>query len=466
MASTPIELGALLDRWAPAGQVGIVETAAAVTISRMGAAEARELLSSAAAIRWRLEIQDAAGEPCDPDVVDDDFGPFIGTLHKEPAGADLRVLTLRGFAQALASGDAGGVWQVACNHIPFASGTISVNPWGAGEVFAPSPEVKSPLDVVREASESRLVPSDIRRWLLRTDISDVLWADSAFQVFAEMSSAALVRSIASEVVGRTAVVFNGPPRLNSILTEADLASRLGAKGYRNIRAAAAWVYEDRVSTEQRHTLFASEVARSVKRDEDIGEALREAGKDVLDGARLAFQLSQSDLSREAIKAQGDLRKAIADDTAKAADSARTVAGAIAVAIATGIGLVAARSTGQAEPWVLSVIACVVAAYLAVVAVAGWLHLRLQHHLREQWKRRFYRFIPAEDYKAMVTEPAKAAELPYHMVAVAAIVVAVALVSVAFGVLGRGPVAPIEVPASSSNGRQAKTNPLPGQYQSP
>lgn len=461
MASTPIELGALLDRWASAGQVGVVETAAALTISRLDAASARELMLSGPRIGWPIDLHDAAGEPVAVAEIEDDLGPFIATVRKDVEGADRRVLTRAGLAQALKEGAEGGIWHIACGQIPFASGTTSFNPWGAGDVFSPSAEVKSPLDIVREASEARLVPADIRKWLLRSDVSDVLWADLAFQVFAETSAPILLRSLATEVGGREAIIFSGPPRLNLPMRENTLFSELDLEGYRNLRAAVAWVYEDRASTEQRHALLAAEFARSVKREERIGEVIRTAGKDVLEGARLAFQLSQSDLSREAIKAQADLRKAIADDTAKAADSTRTISGAIAVAIATGIALVAARSTGQAEPWVLSIIACVVAVYLVAVAVSGWLHLRLQGQLREQWRRRFYRFVPAEDYKAMVTQPARAAELPYHLVAAAAIVVAIVLGVMAFTVIGSrvdAGAAPSPSPAPPANAEQSRDLP--------
>lgn len=446
MASTPIELGALLDRWVSAGQAGVVETPAALTVSRLDAALARELALSGPQIGWEIDLQDSAGEPIALAEIEDDLGPFIGTVRKDVDGADRRILTCSGLAQALRESPEGGIWHVACSQIPFSSGTTSFNPWGAGDVFSPSAEVKSPLDIVREASEARLVPADIRKWLLRSDVTEVLWSDLAFQIFAEVSAPILVRSLATEVSGKESLIFSGPPRLNLPMRETALLRELEMTGYRHLRAAVAWVYEDRASTEQRHALLAAEIARSVKREEKIGEAFQKAGKDILEGARLAFQLSQSDLSREAIKAQADLRKAIADDTAKAAESTRTLSGAIAVAIATGTALVAARSTGQAEPWVLSVVACVVAGYLAVVALSGWLHLRLQSQLREQWRRRFYRFVPADDYEAMVTEPARAAERPYHLVAAVAVIVALVLGWMAYEIGGSRSFKPPSAPS--------------------
>src|SRR3546814_5376266 len=117
-------------------------------------------------------------------------------------------------------------------------------------------------------------------------------------------------------------------------SDLDLVQELDLEGYRNLQAAVSWVYEDIASTEQRHALFAAEFARSVSREEPIGKAFWAAGRDVLEGSRLAFQLSQSNLSREAIKAQGDLRRAIADDMSKEAEGRSSPSGSVAVGIAT------------------------------------------------------------------------------------------------------------------------------------
>lgn len=435
MASTPIELGALLDDWVASGRAGLVETVPAVTISRLDAMSAQELLAVTHRLGWGCDVHDRAGEPAHADEIDENFGPFVATILKAVDGADRRLLTRTGLSQALAAEDVGGVWQVACAQISFATGTTSFNPWGSGDVFAPAAATKSPLDIVREASEARIVPTDIRKWLLRGEVTEAHWRDAAFQTFAVAGASALIRSLASEVVGQRVVVFNGPPRLSIALPDDRLVGELDLGGYQNLQAAVAWVYEDRSSAEQRHALFAAEFARSVVRDEPIGRAFQAAGRDVLEGSRLAFQLSQSDLSREAIKAQGDLRKAIADDTSKAAEGTRTLTAAIAVAIATGITLIAARSTGATEPWVLSLVAAVVGGYLVVVAISGWAYLNLQRALRDQWRRRFYRFVPADDYEAMVTKPARSAEWPYHFVAMIALIVAAALGWMAFAVLG-------------------------------
>lgn len=433
MTSSPNELGALLDNWIDDGRAQVLEGAANVTVTGLTVALAQELFAALVALAWPRELFDAAQEPAGVDDLDEDMGPFRLTFVKPAAGVDTRMLTRSGFTEAL-KGETLGVWQLAFCNASFSSGLASFSPWGQGDVFAPATETKSPLDLVREGSEARLVPADVRKWLVRGRVNSELWQDAAFAIFASLSAPALLRSLASEVVGPSALVFNGPPRLNLALP-GDVLDKLGLVGFTALLKAVAWVYEDRSSAEQRHALFAAEAARSITRAEPIGEAFASAGSDILEGARLSFQLSQSEISREAIKAQGDLRKSIADDTAKAAEGTRTVAGAIAVAIATGVGLVAARTTTTAEPWVLSLVAAIVGLYLAAVAISGWMHLGLQRRLRSQWRNRFYRFIPADDYKAMVTDPAKDAERPYHVMAGIALVVAAALFWLSFSNFG-------------------------------
>ncbi|BCG73369.1 hypothetical protein MesoLj113a_45270 [Mesorhizobium sp. 113-1-2] len=426
MTSTPIELGALLDGWVASRWANVVETPSAVTVSRLGGANVQKLAAAVLRVGWTCDLHDGAGEPIRSEEIHDDFGPFVATIKKASEGADRRILTLEGLRQAISEPEVQGIWQIACAREGFASGTISFNPWGRGEVFAPASPTKSPLDVVREGSGQRLVPADIRKWLLRGDLTEAIWNDTAFKAFAAASAPALIRSLASEVVGQGSVVFLGPPRLNMVVAFDRLVDDLGYVGFKDLSAAAAWVFEDSASAEQRHALFAAEFARSVTRTETVAAAFRDAGRDILEGARLAFQLSQSDLSREAIKAQGDLRKSIADDTAKAAEGTRTLAGAVAVAIATAITLVAARSTATVQPWVLALVAAVVAGYLIVVAGSGWAYLHLQNQLRQQWRTRFYRFIPAEDYEGMVTKPTRSAARPYHFVGAIAVLIACAL----------------------------------------
>ena len=449
MMSAQIEQGQLLDSWIESRLVSITETLHAITVSRLNAELTRLLIAATERSGWQYDIHDGAGEPTEVNSVGDDLGPFVVTILKPKGEEKHRIVTLVGLSQALEQ-NSDGIWQVASARLPFSTGTIVVTCWNSEGSLSPSPETKSPLRLVREISEARLVPIDIRKWLLREQISDELWNDKAFQMFASQSIDPLLRSLASEVVGRQGITFFGPPRLSIELVKTEVCGGFERLGYQYLQAAASWVYEDTTTAEQKHVLYASELARSANRDERIAQVFNFAGRDILEGARLAFQLGQSELSRESIKAQGDLRKIVADDTAKASESARSLATSVAVAIATGVTLVAAKSTGSVQEWVLSVVTAVTAAYVLVVCFSGWAHLRLQRNLRRQWRQRFYRFIPQDDYDAMVTAPARQAELPYHLIGGVAVIVAAILLGMSV------PMAPIY----SSHLGATSTNPAP------
>lgn len=430
MQSSTISLSEQLDSWAVAGNVSLVETVQAITIGRLSPAQAEVLCDLVAAVGWPMQVTDAAHEVIDRDEIAEVSGPFVAAIQKPADGVKV-VVTLGGLAQLMAKPGFVGDWQVAACQVPFATGLAAIHPLGEGDLFSPSPNKKSPRDVVRERAADRLVPIDIRAWLLRGDLIDQLWSDSAFRTFARLAAPALARSIASEVDDCGNLAFNGPPRATVNFDETSLAASLNRDAFDVLRSCSTWVYEDPVTTEQRHALLAAEIARSIPRGIDFAAGFRMIDVDALDGARLAFQLSQSDIGRDALKAQADLRKAIADDTAKIAESTRTLTGALALAVATGLGLVTAKSTATGDPQVLSGVAFIAALYVMAVTLSGWFYLGNQDRLRAQWRKHFYRFVPDEDYRQMVTNPVRDAGWPYHFVGVIALIVSLGLFVLAF-----------------------------------
>src|SRR3546814_4660959 len=82
MTSTPIELGTLLDGWAASARVSVVETAPAVTVSRLDAASTQELLAATHRLGWDCDVQDQAGEPALTEDIEEALGPFVATIQK------------------------------------------------------------------------------------------------------------------------------------------------------------------------------------------------------------------------------------------------------------------------------------------------------------------------------------------------------------------------------------------------
>lgn len=395
----------------------IVETAAALTISGLAATDIRDLRPMIVGSGWSFDIVDAAGERADEGSFHDDFAPFVATIRKpEPSGA-LAVVTLAGLRAFLNEERDEEVWQVLQLERAFSTFATSFQPWGGGDIFSRGAETKSPRELVRELSAPRRAPADVRQWLVRGEVDKTLWETAAFRVFAQRAAISLMRALASEIDAQGKLIFSGPPRLSAEGPGDAALDELERDGFNQLRDAAAWVYEGQITAEQRHGLFAAELARSSSPRSTAENIFALNAQSALQGARVAYQLSLTDLTREAIKAQGDLRKAIADDMAKLADNTRQVAMAVAAALATGVGLLAAKASATTPSWLLLCLGMIGSFYVAAVIASSWIYMELQKDTRKRWRQRLYRFVPDGDWKAMVTTPAGKAELMFQISAV-------------------------------------------------
>ena len=159
----------------------------------------------------------------------------------------------------------------------------------------------------------------------------------------------------------------------------------------------------------RHILLATELARSGAADENTLAFLSVHLNDALESAQIAYQMTLAHTSRDTLITLSDLRKAVTDEAAKLTELSRQLSTAVAGALATGIGLVAARVTAHAPATLVAALMTVVAVYVVMVIASGYQFIRLQRHLRAEWRPKLYRFLPPKDYSRLVAEPAKRAE---------------------------------------------------------
>lgn len=417
MLSSLKALSVAVDGLSDRGIATVTETPFALTVASLCAIDVTQLFPLLRAIGWPFQIVDGAGELAESDAFSADYEPFILTLEKPNEGAMLQVISLAGFEALLFQERTETVWEVATLALPFATMSAIFLPWGSAGIFSPSFSTKSPRRLVKEHNTPPKAPSDIRVWLTREPANEQLWSDAVFNRFADLSACALMRSLAGEIKNDGALVFKGPPhtQLDAPLNGTTKALKL--VGYNDLREAAIWVYENEFESEQRHGLFTAEFGRTHPVEATAALAFAQIASNVLEGARLAYQLSLSDLTREAIKAQSDLRKAVADDTAKLADNSRQIVTAVAAALATSIGLVAAKVATSTPHWVLQMMAVIVALYVISIITTGWIFMSVQQDMRTKWRSRLYRFIPDADYKAMVLDPCQRAEAMFAAAAI-------------------------------------------------
>ena len=405
-----ILLAEAIDRLVEAGEAFIVETETTATVSGLSAANTATLLSLCNALAWAIGLFDSAGSVWSlEEHPDQDFGPFRLSIQKPvPAEDTLQLLSNHAFARWLQQGHGASQWHVARLSESILAQTRSFQPWGATPVLVHSVPAKSPRTLVREYGATRQVPDDIRPWLVQS-LNENQWATPAVQIWAHEASVALVRCLPDEIdLESGALKFRGPPRM-TLPVMAGNGTSLDLKAFNSLQVAAQWVFESERETEMRHILLATELARSCATSEDVSVFLRDHLADAWVCAQIAYQMALADTSRDTLKALGDLRKTVTDETAKLSDLSRQLSAAVAGALATGLGLVAARVATNAPAGLILAVMVVIAIYVLQVILSGSQFIRLQRTLRSEWHQKLYRFLPESEYAKLVTVPVARAE---------------------------------------------------------
>lgn len=411
-----------------------------VVTSNLGAAEVASLSRGVDEVGWTMRIRDAAGGEWTPADLDEAFAPFVMTITK-PAQPDgtLAVLTAAGLRQQLRADAPQRRWRVGVLEAPIRTWDLLLMPWDSDEQVEAELPTVNPRRLVREVGAERIVPTSLARWLLRRDQPLDLQA-TAQRIWANEADWRIAASLANEIDPDTReLMFRGPPRLTLKLS-GDEGERFLADLFPRLQEAGSWVYENERETELRHTLLATEIARSGGGGDAFAQLVTSL-RPSLDGARIAYEMSVSAMSADTLKALADLRKAITDETAKVTEATRQTIAALTGALAIGVGLVAAKLTTATDPLVLAAVMAVAALYVILVTASGAQFVLLQRKVRSDWQATLYRFLPAADYRRLVTKPAGRAEFAFWTAAVIGIL-ATALLAVAVAKAEPKPPAPV------------------------
>jgi hypothetical protein len=413
-----ILLAEAIDRLVDAGEAFVVEAETTVTVSGLSAADTASLMSLCDALAWGIDLFDSAGSTWSLDErPDQDFAPFRLSIQKPvPAEDTLQLLSNQAFARWLQQGHRASQWHVACLSTSIVAQTRSFQAWGATPIPVHAVPAKSPRTLVREYGAARQVPDDIRPWLVQP-LNEDQWAIPAVQIWAREASLALVRCLPDEIDSESGTLkFRGPPRMTLSLIAGNGTS-LDLTAFNSLQVATKWVFESEREAEMRHILLGNELARSSATSDDVAVFLRDHLADALDCAQIAYQMALADTSRDTLKTLGDLRRTVTDETAKLSDLSRQLAAAVAGALATGLGLVAARVATNAPAGLILAVMIVIAIYVLQVILSGSQFIRLQRTLRSEWHQKLYRFLPESEYTKLVTVPVRRAELSFRWTAV-------------------------------------------------
>ncbi|NNB56177.1 hypothetical protein [Pseudomonas fragi] len=397
-----------------------------VTVSNLCADATLTILATCLGLGWACSAFDQEHNPTEPENIIEDFEPFRVTIQK-PHRPDetLDILTSVGLLQWLEKGHDAKQWRIAGLSSPLSTQLRMYSNWTIPTVASTattvivSPVTKSPRALVRESGSLKIVPGDIRAWLLlehsQFDLNEPIhkiWGAKAFD--------ALVHTLANEIDSESnSLVFKGPPKLILQPPNAteNIIQNFGIDAFLHLQTAAHWVYENNREAEIKHSLLATEIARSGRDNGSADYYLKAYLPVALESAKIAYQMSLSDLGKDTLKSLGDLRKAITEETAKATDATRQTITAVSGALAVGVGLVAARLSTNINPWLISMVMLIATVYIGMIVYSGWSFISLQRELRREWQPKLYRFLPQDEYKKMVTIPAKKSEKAFKCSAV-------------------------------------------------
>lgn len=408
---SPRPLARFVSELLETGQASVTEAASGpLTLHTVEIAAAEKLIALAREASWSFHLVDSA----DADVGDEDLTqylpPFHVTIHKEAPQGEVIFVTTKAFADWLGGDVTAGVVRVVEATASFQTEALTVSSCeeSAGELGWNEPR-RSPTKLVKCIGSCSSLPKDVRPYLLK-DTSPTPWGDKAFSAWVQVATSKLMCSLASEVHAETSILeFNGPPRLVLSAAKEASPSRLGTEGFLSLQAATKWIYELDREAETRHRLFSIEFSRSVHSEDDVSTAFRQATSVALEGARIAHSFGLSEMSKDALKAMTDLRKAVTEETAKLSEAMRQLSLSVAGALFYGLALIAAKLASVVNPLLLDAMAAVGALYVGVIVFVNYKHLVQQRDQRARWRDRFYRFLRTDDYQAMVGEPLAKAE---------------------------------------------------------
>ncbi|WP_405120776.1 hypothetical protein [Pseudomonas leptonychotis] len=433
-----IALAKFLDSLHLKGEGYVNESEINVSVSDVGFENVKKIIVHLECLLFSYAVADSEGNEWSKGELALELQPFRISFNKPHAGYScIRLLTLEGFRQYLGAGHDESRWEISYLEKPFLTKSRVFTPWNDGFEFFPQVYRKNPRTLVRDYSSSSLVPADIGLWLLDGKVCD--FENPVFEIWASKSIQKLVSTLPNEIdeVGEV-LKFNGPPRLKLRfpVNEEGLFLELTKSYFLELQVAVSWVFENDREAESKQILLSAEVARSSSKEESALYFIKEHISAALAGAKIAYALAISEVSRDALKSLADLRKAVTEETAKLTDTTRQVAAAVAGSFAVGLGLLAAKAATQTQAWLLITLSIVAALYVAAVIASGVHFLFLQRSLRSEWYSRLYRFLPEAEYNRMVTLPTRSTErLFIGTAAIGAIIIIMLTISVIYFSVG-------------------------------
>ncbi|MBN9147947.1 MULTISPECIES: hypothetical protein [unclassified Nitrobacter] len=433
MGPSQSKLAEALNDLVEQGQVAVTETETGISIYQLNGVEADRLYELLINAEWTgVLCGDAGGEIPRHQIATNGEGLHI-TADRPPIPAGVEAVLTRSGFEALLDRDPNSpvVWAEGLQST-IDTRAVRYCAWWQGTPFAAEGGPTGVVKVTRVLGMNG-PGGHLGRWLLRSPEGQV--QDDALTPWRQRAGSRLLRAMAQEIEPDDRLLFRGPPAARFTVSNLE---ELPPDRFATVQSVSCWLLENERELENRHGLLAAEIARDAVRDGDARD-LASVLVPALEGARIAYNFGVTQQSRDTLKALGELRKSVADDTAKLSETMRTLGGAVVGAVFANIGLIVARLASPANSTFVGsaaiLIGIVLTIYVATIVGSGIHYIWVQRYLRKEWRNSLYRFLAADDYRRLVEVPMRRAEFAFWCIAGAGIAMVVLLLIAVFQTAG-------------------------------
>jgi hypothetical protein len=205
---------------------------------------------------------------------------------------------------------------------------------------------------------------------------------------------------------------SGPPIYKIRADDAALPS-----AREKLNGAANWVFLSGKDIKARHLIFANELARAYRPNQDFAITLDRA----FEAAKVTYEAHVQSSSRETIKALADLRKTVIDETQKVAQRAQDLTATLwrdlAVSVASFVLKILGDASKVTGPVISASFYFAAAMFVALSFALQWrintAFISSQTSSRQQWMQTLYSYISEREREEIAEAPIKQAMRNYY-----------------------------------------------------
>lgn len=262
--------------------------------------------------------------------------------------------------------------------------------------------------IIKYYSPEFTPPEKASSWILKAQVET---DNKALSIWKVLSCKELLKCLTNElyVSDVKMIGLSGKPPRKMAFGDVDncLAS------FAMIQNVAKWVYLEGEEVELKHTFLTNELAREWPDDITFCNGISVKLTPAFESARLLYKAHIRSSSKDTIKALGDLRKNLAEDTQKIVQQARELTSSMWKDVALTMSAIIIKYTldsakSPANPKVYAFVFFAIAIYIIVSHSINLFinrkFLKLLENNRTVWREKLYNFLDDNDYNELASKP--------------------------------------------------------------